>query len=281
MNRLFTLFIILFNLSACSSSGGRAPVSDIVTHQSTTSKASKASYKKDTYIVEKGDTLYSIAWRAGIDVKTLIKRNNFSSPYIIYEGQVVKIKLKKSTIHNKNTKVSVVSQKNAKKSQTRCTGQSCNKNNSKKVVNKKTKEYSAPKVANKSPPTTINKKVSSWNWPVKGKLTKTFSASQAGMKGISLANKRGTAVYAAATGQVVYAGSGLRGYGNLIIIKHTNDYLSAYAHNEKILVRENELIKVGKKIATMGDSGTDSVRLHFEIRYRGKSVDPLRYLPSR
>ncbi len=112
-------------------------------------------------------------------------------------------------------------------------------------------------------------------------MSKSFSASQAGMKGISISNQRGTAIYATTSGQVVYAGSGLRGYGNLIIIKHNYDYLSAYAHNEKLLVGENEQIKAGQKIALMGDSGSDSVHLHFEIRYRGKSVDPLRYLTKR
>ena len=101
------------------------------------------------------------------------------------------------------------------------------------------------------------------------------------MQGISIVNKRGTTVRAAASGKVVYAGSGVRGYGNLIIIKHNHDYLSAYAHNETLLVRENEQIKEGQKIALMGDSGSDHVNLHFEIRYRGKSVDPLRYLPKR
>lgn len=101
------------------------------------------------------------------------------------------------------------------------------------------------------------------------------------MKGISLTNQRGTAIYASAPGIVVYAGSALRGYGNLIIIKHNNNYLSAYAHNEKLLVKENEKISEGQKIATMGDSGTENVHLHFEIRYRGKAVDPERYLPKR
>ena len=126
-----------------------------------------------------------------------------------------------------------------------------------------------------------SKKIKSWVWPATGKLTKKFQTSTTALQGISIADKRGSAIKAAAGGKVVYAGGGLRGYGNLVIIKHNNEYLSAYAHNEKLLVKEKQTVKKGQKIALMGDSGTNAVYLHFEIRYRGKSVDPLRYLPKR
>ncbi|WP_413699852.1 peptidoglycan DD-metalloendopeptidase family protein [Psychromonas sp. KJ10-10] len=126
-----------------------------------------------------------------------------------------------------------------------------------------------------------DKKISGWSWPAKGKVSKSFSASQSAMQGISIAGKRGSAIYVTASGKVVYAGNGLRGYGNLIIIKHNDDYLSAYAHNERLLVGENDDIKNNQIIAEMGDSGSGHVHLHFEIRYRGKSVDPSRYLPKR
>ena len=102
-----------------------------------------------------------------------------------------------------------------------------------------------------------------------------------GNKGIKIAGKRGELIKAAANGRVVYAGSGLRGYGNLIIIKHTDDYLSAYAHTDKILVKEKQQVNGGQKIATMGSSGASRVMLHFEIRYHGKSVDPLKILPKK
>jgi lipoprotein NlpD len=296
----------------CSSSGYRAPVLDVTSPNgqsnstNTLSAKSQKSAKEinfngnfNTYKVKKGDTLYSIAWNSSSDVKSLATYNKLKPPYTIYTGQVLNLK-------PPTTKSISNSQKISKKSQLVSVGE---KKVKKEVVLEKVKGYSPNAVekklipekkvipkkvvttipAKKTVPTktvpqapkpvvTQSKKINSWSWPAKGKVIESFVASQAGMKGISIENQRGTSIYAASDGQVVYAGSGLRGYGNLIIIKHSNDYLSAYAHNESLLVSENEQIKKGQKIALMGDSGTDSVHLHFEIRYRGKSVDPLRYL---
>lgn len=120
-----------------------------------------------------------------------------------------------------------------------------------------------------------------WRWPVDGKIIDNFSTAEGGNKGIDIAGTRGQPVVAAADGRVVYAGNALRGYGNLIIIKHNDDYLSAYAHNDTMSVAEQQEVKAGQKIATMGSTGTSSVRLHFEIRYKGKSVNPLQHLPQR
>ncbi len=126
-----------------------------------------------------------------------------------------------------------------------------------------------------------NTAITGWRWPADGKIIDNFSASEGGNKGIDISGSRGQAILATAGGRVVYAGNALRGYGNLIIIKHNDDYLSAYAHNDTMLVREQQEVTAGQKIATMGSTGTSSVRLHFEIRYKGKSVNPLRYLPQR
>ncbi|XBS71812.1 murein hydrolase activator NlpD [Acerihabitans sp. KWT182] len=123
--------------------------------------------------------------------------------------------------------------------------------------------------------------IAGWRWPTDGKIIDSFSAAEGGNKGIDISGSRGQPVRATADGRVVYAGNALRGYGNLIIIKHNDDYLSAYAHNDTMLVREQQEVKAGQSIATMGSTGTSSVRLHFEIRYKGKSVNPLRYLPQR
>jgi len=117
-------------------------------------------------------------------------------------------------------------------------------------------------------------------WPAEGKVVGTFSKSESGNKGIDIAGAKGSKVVAAADGKVVYSGSALRGYGNLVIIKHTDTFLSAYAYNDTILVKEREWVSAGQQIATMGDSGTNSVKLHFEVRYRGKSLDPMKYLPA-
>jgi len=297
-------------LFACSSSGGRAPVSDI-TRASNGKTGTDLAYNyrnypkkkklsQKNYTVKKGDTLYAIAWKTGGDVNSLIKYNNIKPPYIIKQGQVLRLTVEnKDSVKSNNNKSDLSSQNVIKKTNTACTAQNCQKNKPKEVVQKKTKAYPVKQVnkkltatknktnnntntnTNNKNTTNNNKKVSRWSWPVKGKLTKSFSSSQSTMQGISIVNKRGTEIHAAAPGKVVYAGNGLRGYGNLIIVKHNDDYLSAYAHNEKLLVKENQQIKMGQKIAVMGNSGTDQVRLHFEIRYRGKSVDPLRYLPKR
>ncbi|MEL0660875.1 peptidoglycan DD-metalloendopeptidase family protein [Psychromonas arctica] len=291
----YLLFLPLIFLTACSSPGGRAPVSDVKS-KSTPYVASGKSIKEGQkkYLVQTGDTLYSIAWRAGVNVNTLIKRNNLKKPYIIRSGQVLTLR-NSSTKTTSNPKIASNSQGQQKESSESCLNQKCKKNNQLGVVKVKPKVYSKnvvdkkvtkkPKVTQqviqKKTPEKVSAKVTDWQWPSEGKLIKSFASSTQGMKGISISNSRGSSVYAAASGEIVYAGSGLRGYGNLIIIKHNYDYLSAYAHNDKLLIKENEHVKIGQKIAVMGDSGTDSVRLHFDIRYRGKSVDPLRYLPKR
>ena len=118
-----------------------------------------------------------------------------------------------------------------------------------------------------------------WAWPSSGKMIGPYS--EAGNKGVDIGGKMGDPVLAAADGRVVYAGAGLRGYGELVIIKHNATYLSAYAHNRKILVKEKDQVSRGQKIAEMGNTGADAVKLHFEIRKQGKPIDPLPYLPKR
>src|SRR5699024_4244495 len=118
-----------------------------------------------------------------------------------------------------------------------------------------------------------------WQWPTKGKVIVPFSSATNGNKGIDIAGTQGQDIVAAAAGRVVYAGNALPGYGNLIIIKHNEDYLTAYAHNDRIYVQEQQDVKAGQRIAAMGRTGTSSTRLHFEIRYKAKSIDPIKYLP--
>jgi lipoprotein NlpD len=119
-----------------------------------------------------------------------------------------------------------------------------------------------------------------WQWPAAGPLLAGFDESR-NVKGLALGGKPGDPVLAAADGRVVYAGSGLRGYGNLVILKHNNTYLTAYAHNQNLLVREDQVVRRGQRIAEMGSSDADRVQLHFEIRRLGKPVDPAKLLPSR
>ena len=139
-----------------------------------------------------------------------------------------------------------------------------------------------PKVADKTPdtpaPSASDEESVSWIWPADGKVVSTFSD---GKKGIDIAGKIGQPVLAAGSGKVLYAGSGIRGYGNLVIVKHSNNLLSAYAHNKTIFVKEDQTVTKGQKIAEMGNSDSDSVKLHFEIRQQGKPVDPSKFLPNR
>merc|ERR1711974_8396 len=153
----------------------------------------------------------------------------------------------------------------------------------KKVVNPKnvTIVKKSSKSVKKQTPTSFPDKVQEWVWPAEGKVVGTFSKSESGNKGIDIAGAKGSKVVAAADGKVVYSGSALRGYSNLVIIKHTDTFLSAYAYNDTILVKEREWVSAGQQIATMGDSGTNSVKLHFEVRYRGKSLAPMKYLPAQ
>jgi lipoprotein NlpD len=119
-----------------------------------------------------------------------------------------------------------------------------------------------------------------WAWPMTGSLLKRFSTEGVGSKGIDIAGKRGDIVKAAADGVVVYAGEGLVGYGKLLIVRHNDEYITAYAHNDRLIATEGQKLKLGQTIAEVGSTGTDKDKLHFEIRYKGKPIDPLTILPK-
>lgn len=197
-------------------------------------------YHHSYHTVQKGDTLFSISWRYGIDAKQLAKWNKIPYPYTIYPGQKLRV--------NSTAPIS----RSAKKS-----------NNSKTTTQTTKKKVKTVPVGD-------------WRWPVKGKLLSKFSGKN---NGIDIIAKEGTIVRAASSGKVVYAGNGLRGYGNLLIIKHNASFFSAYAHNRRLLVAEGASVKTGQKIAEVGSTGTDRSKLHFEIRKDGNPVDPLKYLP--
>lgn len=260
MFKKYSVLLLLFSfLAGCSSHIVRAPVRDITKHGGGDRSGPQGSYRgATTYAVEPGDTLTTIGWKTGLSNQQLMSRNNLRNANKISVGQVLNLKRNQSV---RGTQYSDQASGNAKRRQ-------------QKLEYKKSKSYSKTY-------TETSKKIAGWAWPSSGKLIKKFSSSSSGLQGIGIKSDRGSPIKAAADGKVVYAGSGLRGYGNLIIVKHNNDYLSAYAHNEKLLVKENQTVKKGQKIALMGDSGTHDVYLHFEIRYQGKSVNPLRYLPKK
>jgi lipoprotein NlpD len=278
----FSVCCLLLVLSACSSRESPAPV--------TTLNDIRNYYKKypqgepgSGYMVQTGDTLYSIAFRAGLDYRELAQLNNISPPYRIFVGQTLRIDNKKYTIISAQQQVSSVKALKSTKDRVKKPSQSQSKlTTANKAVARNNQTGYVQKQTVKQNATSTENSVSSakvrWAWPVRGPLLAGFSNAEHGNKGLDIGGKAGTPIKAAAAGEVVYAGNALRGYGNLVIIRHNDDFLSAYAHNRKLLVKERDTVVSGQTIAEMGNTDAPSVRLHFEIRFRGKSVDPKRYL---
>lgn len=265
----------------------------------------KGSYTGgSTYTVKRGDTLFYIAWITGNDFRDLAQRNHVAAPYSLEVGQTLQVGNASGTpitggnaITQADASAQGIVSKPAQNSTVVVASkptitysedsgeQSANKmlpNNKPATI--VTAPVTAPSVSSTEPTassTSTSSPIASWRWPTDGNVIDNFSATEGGNKGVDIAGSKGQAIVATADGRVVYAGNALRGYGNLIIIKHNDDYLSAYAHNDTMLVREQQEVKAGQKIATMGSTGTSSTRLHFEIRYKGKSVNPLQYLPQR
>ncbi len=232
------------------------------------------------YAVRRGDTLFSIAFRYGWDYKALAARNNISEPYTIHPGQTIRFDGRTGT-----APATVV---------TRTQSSGASSSSKTTVIRRPVTTTTSPATgaatspANKPSPapapvpaTPAGPAPTGWGWPSNGVLIGKFSSNGSLNKGIDIAGDLGQPVLAASDGTVVYAGSGLRGYGELVIIKHSETYVSAYGHNRKLLVREGQQVKVGQTIAEMGSTGTDRVKLHFEIRRQGKPVDPLQFLPRR
>lgn len=270
------------------------------------SQINKGFYKGNTYTVRKGDTMFLIAYISGLDVKELAALNNMKEPYNLSVGQTLKVSNGRT---QSVAQPAVAPQPQAPVQQpvsseptvtytpgangtqygsdgtisgpVKATAGGLPPVNS-APVNQPVQVQNQPVVSQPIPQD--NAPVAStiaWRWPTSGNVVQGFSSSDGGNKGIDIGGSRGQAVNAAAGGRVVYAGNALRGYGNLIIIKHNDDFLSAYAHNDSILVKDQQEVKAGQQIAKMGNTGTNDVKLHFEIRYKGKSVDPTRYLPRR
>lgn len=217
------------------------------------------------YTVKKGDTLYSIAWAIKQDYRSVAAWNNIRRPYTIYIGQRLRLYPTRSSVaKHSSTPTSVASKQSATRS-------------TRKIAS--STPATRPIVSTNSSRIHLGP-VKKWIWPTRShKIHARFSPSS-GREGIDIAGRRGDSVFSAADGQIVYAGSGLRGYGRLIIVKHNNTYLSAYAHNDRILVTEGQAVRGGQKIAEMGNGGTSRFKLHFEIRKKGTPVNPLKYFPK-
>lgn len=248
------------------------------------------------YTVQKGDTLFSIAFANGLDVRELAAWNDLPSPDLIRIGQVLRLTAPASEltgssgvetmpIENSEAPPEIPVYTTPRAQRLPWSDANWAKLNSeaeKPVTAAESPNPPEKAEAEEAKPDAVKVEPAAspetWRWPASGALLGRYG--EGGGKGIDLAGERGAPVVAAAPGRVVYSGSGLRGYGQLVIIKHANEYLSAYAHNQKILVHEGELVTEGQKIAEMGDSDADRVKLHFEIRQFGKPVDPLKLLPD-
>ncbi len=235
MQKFCSILFLIICLAACSTETHYAPVMDIATIEHVP--------KNGMYRVASGETLYSIAWRYGLDYRYVANLNHMKQPYHVVTGQRLYLSEKSAEAHR--TAPTVPS------SPVRVVHQT-------KYV-----EHDS------------NVAVTAWRWPAHGPIVGSYSTLN---KGVNIGGQLGSPVCATASGQVVYSGSGLRGYGNLIIIKHNSTYLSAYAYNKIILVKQGQRVRAGQVIAEMGRGGGQQTMLHFEIRRSGRPVNPLSYL---
>lgn len=312
--KLIALIIGLVALSGCATSLKPAPVVDrsplrpAITASGTAGEPAVA-VPAGHYQVKKGDTLYSIALEHGQDHREVAAWNNLGDGSRINAGQVIRIVPPEGAASAAVVPVDepvVVIQPIVTEAVVERTALAGNSENLKREPKAGKEPYSDealaraqqslpvvasleikpdPRVEGKADipaakpiETTVVGDIT-WSWPASGKMISGFADS--GSKGIDISGKTGDAVTAAADGKVVYSGSGLRGYGQLVIVKHSDAYLTAYAHNNRILVKEGQTVTRGQKIAEMGNSDADQVKLHFEVRRQGKPVDPLKYLPGR
>lgn len=261
MERRSFVFFVLLNLLiiGCSTTRNYAPVrlpsGDLM-------KGEKY------YTIKHGDTLFSIGFRYGKHYQQLSKWNNISPPYTLYVGQKIKL-FKPSRKVSRRKYINKVRRKGRIKRRASSQKQTY-RSQKKRSSSQKTSTFSTKKIK-------MLKLI--WQWPIKKRILKSFS--QTGKKGIDIYGKVGQKVKSAAVGKVVYSGSALKGYGNLLIIKHNSQYLSAYANNRRVLVKEGQFVKKGQVIAEVGLVGGKQASLHFEIRKNGKPVNPLNYLPRK
>ncbi|GMQ88101.1 MAG: peptidoglycan DD-metalloendopeptidase family protein [Gammaproteobacteria bacterium] len=253
-------------LSSCASEPIKAPVGD---------RSRQPVRNPDSHRVRQGDTLYSVAFLYGYSVDELVAWNRLHKPYVIFKGQ--QLQLRPPPVAAKKSLPKPVRQ----------APQASQPKPYHPPAGSKTVPPAAPHAAVRAEPiASPQARLATsghviWSWPVNGRLISDYNTKSAGKKGINIAGKNGDPVRAAAAGKVVYSGSGLSGYGRLIIIKHNKDFLSAYAHNRQLIAGDGQWVRKGEVIARMGRSGTDRTQLHFEIRKRGRPVNPLRYLPER
>ncbi len=290
-------------LSACSTTPNLAPVVDRtvpppVKPATPSETAQIARDERGLYTVKKGDTLIRIALEYGQNYRDLVTWNSLANPNDIKVDQVLRVLPPDSAANGVQTGAIVMApaektpptppvvKKTEPKGEKKPYSDSAlaelqrADGNGKAEGSVRPAPAPSPAVAAAPPAAaSADDEKLSWMWPSEGRVIATFDEGK--NKGVDIAGKAGQQVVAAGAGKVMYAGSGIRGYGNLVIVKHSNSLLSAYAHNRTIVVKEGQSVTKGQMIAEMGDSDADSVKLHFEIRQQGKPVDPSRFLPNR
>lgn len=288
---------LLLLLTACAQNPP-APVEDMTrviprAGASSVVPSSASQARPGHYTVAKGDTLYSIAFHSQLDWKVLAQWNGVGAPYTIVPGQ--DLRLTRPAASQVSKTVTTYGAGNQPVASAQVITEPVAPTLPPKTAN--TPEVPAvtpaetPSATAAPPPGTPDQTVAStpardvaglsWHWPADGPLLSTYVASDPTLQGLDIGGRRGAPVRAAANGVVVYSGNGLVGYGELVIVKHSDTYLSAYGHNDKRLVKEGEQVKAGQQIATMGSSGTSRTELHFEIRKHGQPIDPMGFLPKR
>ena len=299
--RNLILLLIILNLIACAPRRP-AKVDEIGnkphrSYSQSNSRHARTSNQQSSHVVVKGDSLYSIGFKHQIDYKTLAAINNINPPYRIYPKQVIKLQADSNKVVFKPTSSSTVQTKPISNNppivaktdpiKPATTNKPATDNKAKPVIEPTTNQ---PKVTPTKPTVeqpTANKPMVittptntdlKWLWPTQGNIRTTFLASNPARKGISIGGKEGQDVKATEAGVVVYSGNGLLGYGELIIIKHNDSYLSAYGHNKVLKVKEGQTVTRGQVIAELGSTGTNVNNLHFEIRKNGQPVNPLNYV---
>lgn len=248
---LFALVAATVVLAGCASRNAQAPVTDLSGGASTGASMAAGG----TYVVKPGDTLYKIAQSNNTDVATLIRSNNITDPSQLRPGQVLQLS-GTSTAASTGSAVPAAS------------GSAAASVPVTPVVPAEPTTAARASDAN----------LIQWGWPASGRIIQSFNTNT---KGIDISGAAGESVYAAANGKVMYAGNGVRGLGNLILLGHDNGFITAYAHNQSLLVKTGQQVRKGAKIALIGQTDTTSPRLHFEIRRKGTPVNPLSYLPVR
>lgn len=279
----WSVLVLATVLGGCTSTNQRAPIEDRTPGGATTVakpppvvavEATAAKPEPGTYIVKPGDTLMRISLDVGQSWRDLARWNNIENPNVIEVGQVLRVVAPAGDVAVAPKPVTPPKLETRPLDPKLAAGAA-----SAASASVAASGPVATPAAVVTPPARESDDDIQWAWPAPGPVIASFDDAKS--KGLALSGKAGDPVFAAADGRVIYANSGLRGYGNLIIIKHNANYLTAYAHNQTLLVKEDQAVRRGQKIAEMGSSDADRVQLHFEVRRQGKPIDPSKVLPAR